>query len=263
MNKNKIPQSRIVWIPLATALWLVMWFYLNLDFYLADPRNYIPSLVAGLTIGSLSGLPPRRAFRSCFLGFAVIWLFLVCIGALWEFSVGVALSVIILPLLLGSLSGLFGMGGALLRMIILHKEVEVYLKPWEWALLTGGMSIFTDILFFFDVIGKIYLIPYRSWTYVAPFPIAASLGIFALGLVTGAFYSIQYEKMRSFLVRAQVVSHTLYLFFFGLFFVAVRSFDRNLLLAPVFCVIYAVLLFLGAYTGYHLKKRESPVTAVE
>jgi hypothetical protein len=261
MNKPKVLQSGVFWIPLATLLWLATWFYFNLDFYLVDSRNYIPSLVAGLVVGLVSGLPPRKAFRSCFFGFFVIWLVLVCVGALWEFSVGVALSVVILPLLLGGLSGLFGMGGALLRMIALHEEVEVHLKPWEWSLLTGGVAIFTDIVFFFDVIGKIYLIPYRSWTYVAPFPIAASLGIFALGLFTGAFYSIQYEKMRSFLVRAQVISHALYLFFFGLSFVAVRSFHRNLLLAPGFCVVYAILLFLGAYAGYHLRKRESPAVA--
>jgi hypothetical protein len=261
MNKPSILQRGAFWIPLATLLWLAVWFSLNVDFDPFRPRNYIPSLVTGLTIGLLSGLSPRKAFRSCFLGFFVIWLFLVCVGALWEFSADVALLVIILPLILGSLSGLFGMGSALLRMIALRKEIDVHLKSWEWNLLIGGTSIFADFIFFFGVAVELRLAELYIWTYSVPFLTILLLSLFALGLFTGAFYSAQYKKVRSFLVRLQFISHTLFLFFLLLPSIASNEYPRDLLLALVFSIICATLLFSGAYVGYHLKKRESPAVA--
>ncbi|MGC1122313.1 MAG: hypothetical protein WBA22_14575 [Candidatus Methanofastidiosia archaeon] len=261
MNKPKVLQREIFWIPLATLLWLTMIFILHADL---DPfmlKNYSPPILGGLIIGFLSGLSPRKAFRVCFYGVFVIAIFLIFLVVLNQFDRILVLSFVIMQMISPCFSGLSGMGGTIVRRIISHEEIEVHLEYWQWALLIGGISIFVDVFFFLNVMTRTYLISYYSWTYLAPFPIVAFFSFLILGLFTGAFYSIHYGKMRSFLGRIQFASHSLFLFFFGLFFVAISEFDRNLLLAPAFSVICAALLFLGAYAGYHLRRRDSFVNA--
>jgi uncharacterized integral membrane protein len=261
MNEPKILEREIFWIPLATLLWLTMIFILHGDL---DPfmlKNYIPPILAGLIIGFLSGLPPRKAFRVCFYGVFIIAIFLIFLVILNPFDRILILSFVIMQTILPSFSGLSGMGGTIARRIIFHEEIEVYLEHWQWVLLIGGISIFVDVFFFLNVMTRIYLIRYYSWTYLAPFPIVAFFGFLVLGMFTGAFYCIHYKKTTSFLGRIQFVSHSLFLFSLGSLLVAVDSFAWDILLALAFSAICAALLFLGAYAGTYLKKRESPVTA--
>lgn len=53
-------------------------------------------------------------------------------------------NVAVSQVLMGALSGLFGMAGAILRRIGLHQEIEIHLKSWQWTLLIGGVTLFAD-----------------------------------------------------------------------------------------------------------------------
>jgi hypothetical protein len=106
-----------MWIFLVVAGWFLWSIFLFLDIW-----SYVLPLILGLGVGIFSGLHPTRAFLACFSGFFI--LALLSVFSLPRISAGF--------ILFGTLCGLAGIAGAVIRRITLKKGIEgLYLKPWE------------------------------------------------------------------------------------------------------------------------------------
>jgi hypothetical protein len=245
-----------VWAFLVAVAWLFWFTFLDVDLNPFLVGNYIFPIILGFAVGVFSGLPPKRVFRINIYGFLAFAL-IIAIPSLTSLGVDEVLwllSIVVFLVPFAIFCALFGVTGAVLRRVVLRQEVRIHMKSWQWVLLIGGLSVFSDVFILFSFITELYLLPYRTWTYFAPPLISVISGWFALGTVTGAFYDQENEGQIRRLLRTTLASHGLFLLFLGIFLLIEHEFQWNVLLSPFFCLISTGVLALGFRVGHHSRK---------
>jgi hypothetical protein len=258
MDTSGFSKREAIWIPVSTAIWILLWLNITLDINPFTARNYAPAIIAGLAVGFLSGLSPKKAFWACFYGFLILWFFFA-FGAIFPYySIALRVALVIMPLIAAFLCGLFGIAATLLRRIVLHQEIEkIHLEKWQWTLLLGGVVILVDILFLSHVIFELYLYLYGAyeWTYFVPFLVGALLGLFALGLFAGAFQTCEYKGMVLSALQILLIAHGLFLLFLAIQSASPLSSSKTYL-SLLFCIISSAIMLSGIHLGHFLNKRK-------
>jgi hypothetical protein len=255
MNIPGFSKREAIWIPVSTAIWILLWLNIRLDINPFLVRNYAPAVIAGLAVGFLSGLSPKKAFWACFYGFFILWFFFAFIAVFPYFAIVLRVFLVIMPLIAAFLCGLFGIAAALFRRIVLHQEIEeIHLEKWQWTLLLGGVVILVDILFLSHVIHYLYLYESYGWTYYASFLVCALLGLFALGLFAGAFQTCEYKRMVLSALQILLIAHGLFFLFLAIQSATLLSFIE-ICLSLLFCIISSAIMLSGIRLGHFLNKR--------
>jgi hypothetical protein len=230
-----------------SILYLCFWIFLVVMGYSLwslglDVWSLTLPLIFGLCVGIISGLTPIRAFIACFCGF-----FYIALG------IGLLFSVFEDLVFFGVLCGVFGMAGAVIRRITLKKGIEeLYLKPWEWALLIGGISVLADYI----VIPCAYaeLFTYHRFTNVSQFFICSLIGLFALGVYTGVFYIRDYESLMKSVGKMSFGGHCIFFVYRGLL-LALGYISWKSFLLISFAIIFLGILLFGVKIGYRYRGR--------
>jgi hypothetical protein len=244
-----------VWIPVSTAIWILLWLNIRLNIDPLTARNYAPAVIAGLAVGSLSGLSPKKVFWACFYGFLILWFFFAFGAVVSYYSLVLRVVLVIMPLIAAFFCGLFGIAAAILRRIVLHQEIEeIYLEKRQWTLLLGGVVIFVDILFFSHVLFDIYLYRTYGWPYLAPFLVCVLLGLFALGLFAGAFQIYEYRRIMSSALQILLIDHGLFLLSVVIRTIILHSYSIKIYLSLLFCIISSAVMLSGIHLGHTLRK---------
>jgi hypothetical protein len=223
----------IAWILLIAVIWDLWLFGLERLFNVGD---FVFIIFFGIFVGIVSGLPPKKAYLVCFLGFFIIAPF----GLFFSIFQGLAFFSIV--------CGVFGIAGAVIRRIITHQRIEeLYLKPWEWVLLIGGVSILADYI----VIPCAYaeLFTYHRLTIFSRFFICSLIGLFALGVYTGVFYCRNYNRLMKSVGKAALGGHGVFLMYRGYLLAVGYTTLESFLLIPLTLVFLAVVL-IGTKIGY-------------
>jgi hypothetical protein len=227
-----------VWIFLVVAGWFLWSIFLFLDIW-----SYVLPLILGLGVGILSGLHPTKAFLACFSGFFI--LALLSVFSLPRISAGF--------ILFGTLCGLAGIAGAVIRRIITHKKVEdLYLKSWQQILLIGGVSILAD---YFTIIGTYqeFFVYHRFLTFLKSF-IPVVVGLFISGLYAGIFNNVKYKAVMKSVIRTTLASHLVYLVYMSYKLIEGNITWRPFLFVPLMG-LYLVLVLVGTKIGYRFRDR--------
>jgi hypothetical protein len=255
MDTPGFSKREAIWIPVSTAIWILLWLNINLNIDPLLARNYAPAVIAGLAVGFLSGLSPKKAFWACFYGFFILWFFFAFIAIFPYYSMVLRVLLVTMPLIAAFLCGLFSTAAALLRRIVLHQEIEkIHLEKWQWTLLLGGVVIFADILFFSHVLFEFYLYESYGWTYFAPFLVGALSGLFALGLFAGGFQSYEYRRMMLSALQILLIAHGLFFLFLPIQSITLIS-SIEICLSLLFCIISSAIMLSGIRLGHSLNKR--------
>ena len=184
-----------MWIFIVVIGWF-LWFFTLDHIAMAGDRAFV--ILVGLGVGIISGLSPVRAFQACFFGLLIIALFTAPFG------------VFLASLISASLTALFALAGALGRSIILHQDIDIYLKQWQWVLLIGGLTCYCDI----DALGIVYGHHMYSYLeYVVLFYIPDLVGLFAAGFFTGTFSREEYGKLMRTIVKVLAVFHSIFVLY--------------------------------------------------
>jgi hypothetical protein len=227
-----------VWIFIVVVGWF-LWFFAR--YYLVDVWSFAFPLILGLTVGVISALPPLRAFLACFLGFFVI--------ALW---IGIYFSIFSDLILFGIICGLFAIAGAVLRRVVFRRRIEeLYLRPWEWVLLIGGVIAIADYVVVPCASSE--LLRYHRLTIFSRFFICSLIGLFALGVYAGIFYNREYKSLMKSVAEIALGGHGVFFIYRGRFFA--RHIDWELLLLVTLLVIFFFVLLIGTHVGYYSRNR--------
>jgi hypothetical protein len=243
-----------LWIPVVTVI-AVTWYVLlgvNVDPFLIG--GYYPLFVAGITVGVISGAPPKKAFLICFWGYAVISLFWVAYGFGFSSNLAEGSFFAAFYIAWAILCGLFGMWGALLRQLILHGKVEnVTLKSWQWLTFVGVVTIVADILIIPNVY-HVFVVLKDVHSLSVLFIILAVL--FTLGVFIGAFYALEYKSMLRVAVKWSVGSHIVFLLIFIALYVDVGGPPIQYCLCYLgFAALFLIFVVAGTHLGYHFRNR--------
>jgi hypothetical protein len=227
----------LAWILLIALVW---------DLWLCGLENLIPVgdfifvIGFGIFVGIASGLSPKRAFLVCFLGFFIIapsGIFFSIFEGLAFFSV---------------LCGVFGMAGAILRRIVTRQKIEeLYLRPWEWALLIGGVIAIVDYIVVPCACSE--LLRYHRLAIFSRFFICSLIGLFALGVYAGIFCNREYKRLMKSVAEIALGGHSVFFIYRGHFFA--RHIDWELFLLVTLLVIFFFVLLIGTHIGYHFRNR--------
>jgi len=232
---------------LLIAVGWFLWFY-ALD-HIVMAGGYSFAAIVGLTVGILSGLPPKKAFQACFYGFCVVALLLFMFP-----------NVAVSQVFIGALSGLFGMAGAILRRIVLHQEIEIHLKSWQWTLLIGGVTLFADYTTIPSILLELYT--YQDYLFLAEFFVPVLIGLFALGLFVGAFSHLEYKELMRSVVKLSLEFHGLYLVIMIFAFLAGQIRLQDFLIVPLIG-LFLVIVLKGIQIGYRQRNREIIKSGIE
>jgi hypothetical protein len=208
-----------------------------------DVWSLIFPLILGLSMGIISGLPPIRAFLACFCGFLYIAL-----------GIGLLFSIFEDLILFGILCGFFATAGAIIRRILFRRGIEeLYLKPWQWVFLIGGVTILAD---YFTIPGAFYkLAVYQHVLSFVHFFVPALIGLFALGLYTGSFHTVGYDELVKSVMKVSLGAHGLFLAY-RVFRLVTGSISWKSFLVIPLIGLYLVVLYKGAQIGYQLRNRK-------
>jgi hypothetical protein len=244
-----------VWGFLVAILWLVWFFLLDMDINPLNLDSYrLPGLV-GFIAGILSGLSPKKAFQTSFLGLAIVILSVSLpnlVGAtgslekVWVFILVAFLS------FLAVFGGLIAAAGAILRRMLFNQEIVIPLESWQWNLLIGGIAMFANVFLFINVVAEFHLHQYYTWRYFAPYFVVILPGFFALGLFAGAFHDLGYQELIRSLLQLSLVVHGLFLLLLTILLTARHEFGWIVLLSLFFCLVLTVVILTGGYLGYHV-----------
>ena len=235
-QKIKSVMYLIAWILLIAVMWDLWLFGLERLFNVGD---FVFIIVFGIFVGIVSGLPPKKAYLVCFLGFFIIAPF----GLYFSIFQGLAFFSI--------LCGVFGIAGAVIRRIITHQRIEeLYLKPWEWVLLIGGISILADYIVIPCASAEIFT--YHRFTNVSRFFICSLIGLFALGVYTGVFYSRDYESLLKSVGKMSFGGHCVFFVYRG-FLLALGYITWKSFLLISFAIIFLGILLFGVKIGYRYR----------
>jgi hypothetical protein len=228
-----------LWIFLVVGGWLLWSIFLVLDVW-----SYILPLTLGLGVGILSGLPPTRAFLACFFGFLVI-------GFLLSFTFSNVLRSVII---FGVLCGFFATAGAIIRRIFFRRGIEeLYLNRWQWVSLIGGVTSLAD---YFTIPGAFYkLFVYHHVFSFVQVLVPVLIGLFALGLYAGSFYTAGYDELVKSVMKASLGAHGLFLAYRIYLLVTGSISPKSFVVIPLIG-LYLVVLYKGAQMGYQLKNRK-------
>lgn len=230
-----------MWVFLVVIGWF-LWFFL--EYYLVDVGSYILPLTIGLIVGILSGLHPTRAFLACFCGFLVI-------GFLLSFTFSNVLRSVVI---FGIVCGLFAMAGAIIRRILFRRGIEdLYLKPWQWTLLIGGVTIFADYFIIPGTFQELFV--YHRFLSFVQFFVPSLIGLFVLGLYTGVFYQLEYDELLKSVKRLSLGAHGIFLIYMIYRFVT-RSISWEPFLTALLIGLFFVIVFKGAQIGYGFRNKK-------
>jgi hypothetical protein len=228
-----------VWILLVVVGWF-LWFFGR---YYFDPQSFLFPLTYGLGIGIVSGLPPTRAFLACFFGFSIL-----------AFLIGLYFSVFEGFVIFGILCGLFAMAGAIIRRILFRQRIEeLYLKPWQWVLLICGVTILADR---FVILGTFHeLFVYHRIFSFFQFFVPSLVGLFALGLYTGAFYQLKYDELIKSVKMLSLGTHGAFLIYMIYRFV-MRSISWEPFLTAILISLFFYIVLKGTQIGYKSRSKD-------
>jgi hypothetical protein len=232
--KTDSKQYTYAWIFMIILGW-ILWFF-ALD-HIVRAGGFLFAVIVGFFTGILSGLPPVKAFKVCFYGFCVIALIL-----LFGFPT-VALS----QVLVGALSGLFAIAGAILRRITLHQVIEIHLRPWQWILLIGGVTLFADFFIILSIVQELFTYHHFNFLYQYLIPVLA--GLFAAGLFVGAFSHSKHENLMKSLRRLLFGCHGVFVVFVILVFIIEGKIEWDFALVLPFTVLFSILVLGGIQIG--------------
>ena len=222
-----------LWIFLVVGGWFLWSIFLVLNIW-----SYILPLILGLGVGILSGLPPPKAFLACFCGFFILAL-------LSAFSLPRISAAFIL---FGFFSGLVAVAGAVIRRIVFRRGIEeLYLTPWEWVLLIGGISLLSDYMVIPCAYTELFI--YHRLTIFSKFFICSVVGLFLLGIYAGVFYCRDYNTLIKSVGKAALAGHTVFLLYRCLFLFLGYTTLESFLLIPLTLIFLAVVL-IGTKIGY-------------
>jgi hypothetical protein len=226
----------LLWIFLVFIAWF-LWL-LGIE-NLINVGDYIFVTLFGIFVGIVSGLSPKRVFLVCFLGFFIIA------------PSGFFFSIFEDLVFLGVLCGVFGMAGAVIRRVTLKKGIEdLYLKPWEWALLIGGISILADYIVIPCASAELFT--YHRFTNVSRFFICSLIGLFALGVYAGVFYSRDYESLLKSVGKMSFGGHCIFFVYRG-YLLALGYITWKSFLLISFAIIFLGILLFGVKIGYRYR----------
>jgi hypothetical protein len=227
----------LAWILLIALVW---------DLWLCGLEDLIPVgdfifvIGFGIFVGIVSGLSPRKAFLVCFLGFFIIA------------PSGIFFSIFEDLTFLSILCGVFGIAGAVVRRIVTHQKVEeLYLRPWEWVLLIGGIVAIADYVVVPCASSE--LLRYHRLAIFSGFFICSLIGLLALGVYTGIFYNREYRRLMKSIAEIALGGHGVFFLYRGRFFA--RHIDWELFLLVTLLVIFFFVLLVGTHVGYHSRNR--------
>ena len=217
----------LMWVFIVALGW-ILWFFTLEHIAMAGDRAFV--ILVGLGVGIISGLSPVRAFQACFLGLLIIALFTAPFG------------IFLASLISASLTALFALACALGRNIILHQEIDIELKQWQWVLLIGGLTCYCDI----DALGIVYgHHKYSYLEYVVLFYIPDLMGLFAAGFFTGIFSREEYGKLMRTIVKVLAVSHSI----FVLYAILVIGAPGKMMWEGLLPILLMGLLFADVYVS--------------
>lgn len=223
----------LAWILLITVMW-DLWLF-GLD-RLVNVGEFVFIIVFGIFVGIVSGFSPKKAYLVCFFGFFIIAPF----GLFFSIFQGLAFFSIF--------CGVFGMAGAIIRRIITHQKIEeLYLKPWEWVLLIGGVSILADYIVIPCAYAELFM--YHRLTIFSRFFICSLIGLFALGVYAGVFYCIDCNRLMKSVGKATLGGHSIFLIYRGYLLAVGYTTLESFLLIPLTLIFFAVVL-IGTKIGY-------------
>jgi hypothetical protein len=222
---------------------MVGWFMwaLNVGYLIGiGDCNFI--VVFGLAVGIISGLNPIKAFITCFSGFFII--------ALW---VGFYLSIFGDLVFFGILCGVFATAGAVIRRILFRRGIEdLYLKPWQWIILIGGITVLADYLTIPGAFSKLFVY-YRISSFVRFF-VPSLIGLFALGLYTGVFFNGEYDELMKSVNIVSLGAHGLFLVYMVLRYI-INTVSWKPFLTASLMVLFFVVVYKGTQIGYNFRDR--------
>jgi hypothetical protein len=232
-----------IWILLIIAGWFFSFFARNL---LIDPKSFFFPLVFGLAIGVLSGLNPIRAFLACFFGFFILALL-----------IGVYFSVFEDFVFFGILCGLFATAGAILRRILFHRGIEeLYLKPWQWIILIGGITILADRLTILSTFQGLFV--YSRISSFLRFFVPSLIGLFALGLYAGVFFNVEYDELMKSVKMVSLGAHGLFLVYMVVRYI-IKNVSWEPFLTASLIVLFFVVIYKGTQIGYNFRNRNNEI----
>jgi hypothetical protein len=236
-QKIKSALYLVAWIFLIAVVWYLWLVGFQHILFIGE---FMFVTIFGIFVGIVSGFSPKRVFLACFLGFFIIAVPLGLIFPIFEDLV-----------FFGVLCGVFGMAGAVIRRITLKKGIEeLYLKPWEWALLIGGISILADYIVIPCASAEIFT--YHRFTNVSRFFICSLIGLFALGVYTGVFFIRDYESLLKSVGKMSFGGHCIFFVYRGylraLGYITWKSF-----LLVSFAIIFLGILLFGVKIGYRYR----------
>jgi hypothetical protein len=244
----------LMWIFLVVVGWF-LWF-LFLDKIISVGSLLLP-LVFGLTVGTLSGLSPVRAFQVCFLGFAVVAALFSFPTLLFEQGVFARAALEYLGyisavlLFIGALSGLISLTSSILRVIVLRKGTQkLYMKPRQWRLLIWGATVPIDFLVLLMRFDELFL----DHSYISFFEslFFAITGFFALGVYSGTFHQLESKELIASVTKLQCGAHGLFMVIVIFMFLTMGMSRKVLLLFPLLGLFSAITI-LGAHIGYRFR----------
>ncbi|MBU7024628.1 MAG: hypothetical protein HXS40_10725 [Theionarchaea archaeon] len=238
-QKIKSAAYSIFWILLTASLWY-SWLIGFQHLIPIGDSTFVTLL--GVFIGMISGFSPKRAFIVCFAGFSIMTVL-----------IGIIFPMIIYDLVFSSvLCALFAMAGAIIRRIVTQKKKEeLYLNPWEWIVLIGGISFLVD----YNFIGCAYtqLLTYDRFSTFLRLVISGSVGLFLLGIYAGAFHERDYSFSAKSLVIFSSAGHIIYIFCKSYTYIIGHMSSRAFLLIFLIILTFISVFFIGTEIGSWFK----------
>ena len=236
-QKIKSALYLVAWVFLIAVVWYLWLFGFQHILFIGE---FMFVIIFGIFVGVVSGFSPKREFLACFSGFFIIAVLFGLIFPIFEDLV-----------VFGVLCGIFGIAGAVIRRIVTHQRIEeLYLKPWEWALLIGGISILADYIVIPCAYAEIFT--YHRLTNVFQFFIPSLIGLFALGVYAGVFYSRDYESLLKSVGKMSFGGHCVFFVYRGLLLVLGYITWKSFLLIS-FAIIFLGILLFGVKIGYRYR----------
>jgi hypothetical protein len=239
LQKIKSALYVFAWIFIVIIGWF-LWFFAR--YYLVDVWSLFFPLTFGLGIGIISGLDPKRAFLACLVGFFIIALLIGFYFSIFEDLV-----------FFGILCGLFAMAGAILRRILFRRGVEdLYMEPWQWIILIGGVTILADRLTILSTFQGLFV--YCRISSFVRFFVPSLIGLFALGLYTGVFFTVEYDELMKAVKIVSLGAHGLFLVYMVLRYI-INTVSWKPFLTASLMVLFFVVVYKGTQIGYNFRDR--------
>jgi hypothetical protein len=221
------------WILLIAVIWDL---WLSGLYYLLLIGDYVFVIIFGIFVGIISGFSPKRAYLACFCGFFIIA------------PSGLFFSIFEDLVFLGILCGVFGIAGAVMRRIITHQKIEeLYLTPWDWVLLIGGVSILADYIVIPCAYAELFI--YHRLTIFSKFFICSLIGLLALGVYAGVFYCRDYKRLMKSVGKAALGGHGVFLIY-RCYLLAVGHTTLESFLLVSLTIVFLVVVLIGTRIGY-------------